>query len=197
MRDDRKEGDGSLTRRRGKTSWGGHMHLETRRMRRLCYAKSQVEETTNAKALRRQRYGLVKNGEPTSVAQKSKELSGRRWRREWPSLARSSPICTWPHQPWQSMGILFQVLWKDPEIFRSRDGVNEWFQVLDPQEQELLKWKEAQIALRYWFSLNTTFKYLNVVISPLSFRFWGWYIRLTLEQPPRYLHTCFLKRKQL
>ena len=54
------------------------MYLKTRRVRRVCHAKSQVEETTNAKALRRQRYGSVKNGEPTSVAQESMELSGRR-----------------------------------------------------------------------------------------------------------------------
>lgn len=45
------------------------MDLETRRMRRLCYAKSQVEETTNAKPLRRQRYGLVKNGDPKTNKQ--------------------------------------------------------------------------------------------------------------------------------
>lgn len=71
-------------------------------------------------------YGLVKNGEPISVAQESMELSGRRWGRQWPSLAVSWPTCAWPYQPWQSMGILFQVLWKAPEMFRSRDWVNEW-----------------------------------------------------------------------
>lgn len=54
------------------------MYLETQRMRSVCHAKSQVEETTHAKALRRQRYGSEKNGEPTSVAQKSTELSGRK-----------------------------------------------------------------------------------------------------------------------
>lgn len=125
--DYRKEGDGCQIRWAGKTSWGGdmYMYVETRRMRRVCHAKSHVEETTNAKVSRWQ-CGLVKNKEPTSVAQESMELSGRRWRRRWLPLATSWPACAWPYQPWQSTGILFQMLWKAPEMFRYRAWVNKW-----------------------------------------------------------------------
>lgn len=158
----------------------------SQRMRRASHTKSQVKEKANAKALNY--WGWFDQGikrEPAwlnTVQRKVKEVRK--------AVTISCHIMAILHMALMAMTISWDFKRFEKPLKCLDQGnniktgwvsgcVNEWMNLLSPEKQEYLKWKESYSSARCLLSLN---KYCisSLFNSAFSFGLEGWYIWLGL-----------------